>query len=151
MEPSQITLLGAIAGLTIFLGLPIARLRRPAPRLKAALNGTAIGILIFLLWDILTHAWEPVDQALSGHDIGTGLVDGVVMAAGVTAGMVVLVYYDKAMARRRPRAHQLEVPAMAGTSRGPVFAESATRRVRRVRPARARRSDRTRRRRPNSP
>src|SRR6476646_307194 len=125
MEPSQITLLGAIAGLTIFLGLPVARLRRPAPRLKVALNGTAIGILIFLLWDILTHAWEPVDQALSGHDFGTGLVDGVVMSAGVTAGMVVLVYYDKVMARRRARAHQLQLPAMAGTSRGPVFAESA--------------------------
>jgi hypothetical protein len=38
MSSSQIALLGAIAGVTIFLGLPIGRLSNPLPRLKAALN-----------------------------------------------------------------------------------------------------------------
>jgi ZIP family zinc transporter len=28
------------------------------------LNATAIGILVFLVWDVLAHAWEPVDAAL---------------------------------------------------------------------------------------
>ena len=41
MFTSQIALMGAIAGVTIFLGLPVGRLRRPVPRLKAALNGIA--------------------------------------------------------------------------------------------------------------
>src|SRR6478672_10175302 len=63
MSTTKIALLGAIAGLTIFIGLPLGRVRRPAPRLKAGLNGVAIGILLFLLWDILTHAWEPTDAA----------------------------------------------------------------------------------------
>ena len=37
------------------------------PRLIAALNGLAIGILTCLPWDILSHAWEPADAALAEH------------------------------------------------------------------------------------
>ena len=111
MSGSQIALLGAIAGFTIFLGLPIGRLRQPAPRLKAALNGIAIGVLVFLLWDILTHAWEPTDAALADHKWSTALTGGVVMAVGLAVGMAGLVYYDKAMAARRARSHAVSTPA----------------------------------------
>src|SRR6478609_9256280 len=111
MSGSQIALLGAIAGFTIFLGLPIGRLRQPAPRLKAALNGIAIGVLIFLVWDILTHAWEPTDAALADHKWSTALTGGVVMAVGLAVGMAGLVYYDKAMAARRARSHAVSTPA----------------------------------------
>ena len=44
MPTSQIVLLGAVAGLTIFLGLPLGRIRAPMPRLKVFLNALAIGI-----------------------------------------------------------------------------------------------------------
>src|SRR5450759_5541922 len=44
--------LGFIAGVTILLGLPIGRLRSPAPTLRALLNATAIGVLLFLVWDV---------------------------------------------------------------------------------------------------
>lgn len=115
MTASQIGLLGAIAGFTIFLGLPIGRLRRPAPRLKAGLNGVAIGVLIFLVWDILAHAWEPTDAALADHRWGTALVGGLTLAAGVGAGMMGLVYYDKVMAGHRSRARS--VPAVSRPSR----------------------------------
>ena len=64
MSTTKIALLGAIAGLTIFIGLPLGRVRRPAPRLKAALNGVAIGILLFLAVGHPSHAWEPTDAAL---------------------------------------------------------------------------------------
>src|SRR6478609_8425559 len=111
MSGSQIALLGAIAGFTIFLGLPIGRLRQPAPRLKAALNGIAIGVLIFLVWDILTHAWEPTDAALADHKWSTALTGGVVMAVGLAVGMAGLVYYDKAMAARRARSQAVSTPA----------------------------------------
>src|SRR6478672_2240278 len=104
MSGSQIALLGAIAGFTIFLGLPIGRLRQPAPRLKAALNGIAIGVLIFLVWDILTHAWEPTDAALAEHDWSTAATGGLVLALGLVVGMAGLVYFDKAMGVRRARA-----------------------------------------------
>jgi zinc transporter, ZIP family len=48
-----------LAGLAIFRGLLLGRVRAQMPRVKAFLTGLAIGILIFLLWDVLTSAWEP--------------------------------------------------------------------------------------------
>src|SRR6266702_675778 len=79
MSAGSITLLGAIAGLTIFLGLPIGRLGSPIPKVKALLNATAIGILIFLLFDVLSHAWAPADTALGSRHFATALRDGGVM------------------------------------------------------------------------
>ncbi|GAA1594660.1 MULTISPECIES: ZIP family metal transporter [Kribbella] len=101
MSSSQVAVLGAVAGLTIYLGLPIGRLRNPAPRLKAGLNAVAIGILLFLLWDVLAHAWEPIDTALADKHWGTTLGNGLVLAAGLGIGLLGLVYYDRWMARRR--------------------------------------------------
>jgi ZIP family zinc transporter len=103
MSAEKIALLGAIAGFTIYLGLPIGRLRSPMPRLRAMLNATATGILIFLLWDILAHAWEPIDGALSEHHYGPATGNGVVLALGFGAGLVGLVYFDRWVARRTRR------------------------------------------------
>ncbi|GAA2740781.1 ZIP family metal transporter [Kitasatospora cinereorecta] len=101
MSGPQIALLGAIAGLTIFLGLPIGRLQRPAPRLRTALNAVAIGILLFLLWDILTAAWEPTHAALGDRHWAGAAIDGLVLAAGLASGLMGLVYYDRWIARRQ--------------------------------------------------
>jgi zinc transporter, ZIP family len=101
VSPTKIALLGAIAGFTIYLGLPIGRLRNPAPRTRALLNALATGILIFLLWDVLAHAWEPVDAALGDHRYPTATVDGLVMAVSVGVGLLGLVYFDQWIARRR--------------------------------------------------
>jgi len=56
MSFPETVILGSIAGLTIFLGLPLARLRVVAPRYHAFLNALAIGILFFLFVDIVEHA-----------------------------------------------------------------------------------------------
>jgi ZIP family zinc transporter len=103
MSSAQIALLGAIAGFTIYLGLPVGRLRAPMPRLKAALNAVAIGILVFLVWDVLTHAWEPVDEALGHQEIGSALGNGLVLGVCVGAGLLGLVYFDRWSARRSKR------------------------------------------------
>src|SRR5215813_2126988 len=103
MSGPQIALLGAIAGLTIYLGLPIGRLRNPAPRTRALLNALATGILIFLLWDVLAHAWEPVDGALGDKHYGKALVDGVVMIAAVGVSLLGLVHFDQWVGRRARR------------------------------------------------
>ncbi|MFL6051879.1 MAG: ZIP family metal transporter [Actinoallomurus sp.] len=104
MSGTTVALLGAIAGFTIFLGLPVARLRVDLPRLKSALNAFAIGILLFLLWDVLTHAWEPVDHGLAHHQWGLALQDGLILAAGLSAGLTGLAHYDRWAAARRARA-----------------------------------------------
>ncbi len=101
MSAAQIALLGAIAGFTIYLGLPIGRLRNPAPKLRAALNSLATGILIFLLWDVLAHAWEPIDEALADHP-GQALGNGLVLTAGIGVGLLGLVYFDRWVARHKP-------------------------------------------------
>ncbi|WP_211273212.1 hypothetical protein [Streptomyces hirsutus] len=100
----QIALLGAVAGFTIYLGLPIGRLHNSAPRLKTGLNAGATGILLFLLWDILGAAWEPIDAALGDHRWGTALTGGLVLAVGLTVGLAGLVHYDRWAARRQAPA-----------------------------------------------
>src|SRR2546430_8424441 len=92
--------MGAIAGCTIFVGLPIGRLRAPMPRTRALLNSLAIGILVFLLWDVLAHAWEPVNGAIEGRRYGPALREGLVLAGGTGLGLVGLVYFDRWVARR---------------------------------------------------
>ena len=76
MPFGQIAVLGAIAGATIFLGLPLGRVNAAVPRLKTGLNALATGVLLFLFWDVTSHAWEPVDDALSHHDLGAALSHG---------------------------------------------------------------------------
>ena len=96
--------LGAVAGFTIYLGLPVARLRRWNPTAQSLLNAIALGVILFLIWDILSKAIEPIGNAMkeglkSGH---WGLFGTLVMmlAAGLTAGLVGLVTVDAATLRR---------------------------------------------------
>lgn len=109
MSSWGIALLGAIAGFTIFLGLPFGRLRNPSLGLRVFLNGTAVGILLFLLWDVLVHAVEPVEAALTDAAIDQSGTWGrfaelaATVVVGVVIGLMSLVYYDRWMAGRRAR------------------------------------------------
>ena len=111
MSLSTTLLLGLIAGVTIVLGLPIGRLRNPRPSLRVFLNATAVGVLMFLFWDVLAAAWEPIDSALGrvhdGHGGGgAALGYGALFAVGLTVGLLGLVGYDRHMARMsRNRGH----------------------------------------------
>ena len=64
MSPAQIALLGAIAGVTIFIGLPVGQLRAIGPSGRAFMSSVAVGILLFLFWHVLTAAAEPIEDAL---------------------------------------------------------------------------------------
>ena len=118
MGPGQVTALGAIAGATILLGLPLGRLRASIPKTRAWLNGLATGILVFLVWDVLAHAWEPIDAGLADRRAGTVAGLSVVFAAGLAVGLLGLVYFDRWVATRHRR------PA-ARTSPGPGAASVA--------------------------
>ena len=105
MSLTRTLVLGAIAGLTILLGLPLGRLRHPAPALRVLLNATAVGVLVFLVWDVFSAAWEPVDAALVAVHEGTGGLApvagyGALFAAGLTVGLAGLVAYESWMRRR---------------------------------------------------
>jgi zinc transporter, ZIP family len=99
MGEGQTLVLGFIAGVTILLGLPLGRLRAPAERTRVFLNAIAVGILVFLLWDVLTHAFEPIDTALGAWRDGTGglgpvLEYGVLFFVGLSVGFGALVGYE---------------------------------------------------------
>jgi ZIP family zinc transporter len=113
VSSANITLLGAIAGFTIYLGLPLGRLRNPRPGLRSGLNALAIGILIFLVWDVLTHAWDPTDQALGDHHWTKVAGGGATLAVSLAVGLMGLVYYDRWIAHRRTAAARREGPGAA--------------------------------------
>ena len=104
MSTGQTLLLGAIAGFTIFLGLPIGRMQSVQPATKAFLAAVATGILLFLFWDVISGAVEPVETALTAGRDGRFLWLSFLLLAGFGAGLMSLVYYDLWMKRRRRRA-----------------------------------------------
>jgi zinc transporter, ZIP family len=104
MSTAQTLLLGAIAGATIFLGLPIGRMQNVSAGTKAFLASIATGVLVFLLWDVLSEAVSPIEDALTSGDDGTFLWRAFLLLAGFGVGLMSLVYYDLWMKRRRRKA-----------------------------------------------
>ena len=108
MSETNTLILAAVAGMTILLGLPIGRMQRPMPGLRQFLNALAIGILTFLVWDVLTNAYRPLDAALTRLHDNTGgiwpvLGYAALFFAGIGVGLVGLVYYERFLKRPRPR------------------------------------------------
>jgi zinc transporter, ZIP family len=104
MSTGAIILLGAFAGLTIFLGLPLAFLRRGTPSLRMFLSMVATGVLIFLLYDVIAEASETIDESLSAFSDGGSaqplIVNVTLLAAGLAIGLLGLVYFNKFMIAR---------------------------------------------------
>jgi ZIP family zinc transporter len=103
MSTGHILLLGAIAGFTIFLGLPLGRLQGLRPAQRAGLSALATGILIFLLWDVLSGAVEPVEGALTAQHWGRFAWLAVLGAGGFALGLMSLVHYSEWMKERSNR------------------------------------------------
>jgi ZIP family zinc transporter len=118
VSTTQTILLGAIAGFTIFLGLPVGRVPIASQASRAFLNALSAGILVFLLFDILAHATEPVEEALTEAKAGEatwGTFAGLslVYALGFGAGLLGLLYATRSW-KPRPRA-SIGPGAMAAT------------------------------------
>ncbi len=97
MSQAAAVALGAIAGGTVFLGLPVARMKGLPKGVQGVLNAFATGILVFLLWDILTHAGGPVEAALEQGRRGQFSAMALIFAAGVAAGLLGLVYFNRTL------------------------------------------------------
>src|SRR2546430_15356023 len=105
MSQAAAIALGAIAGATIFLGLRVARMRGLPTALQGVLNAFATGILVFLLWDILSHAGAPVEESLSSRVTSSPLMAGG-FGIGIAAGLLGLVSFNRALfGRLRHGAH----------------------------------------------
>src|SRR5260370_5243073 len=94
--------LGAVAGFTILLGLPAARIGRPGTARMSFLNAASIGILLFIFFDVIRNASETITGALD-HDRAQGIGYAALLAAGLTIGVLGLIVFERVtLGRRRP-------------------------------------------------
>jgi len=120
---AQTIVLGALAGFTIFLGLPVGRLQLLSSRTRVALAMFSVGVLAFIFVDVMSNGISIVDDALTAfkHDRGTlGYVVWLVvlLAAGFAAGSAGLAILERRMrpaARKPPIAGGAEAAAVAGS------------------------------------
>jgi zinc transporter, ZIP family len=116
MSTGHILLLGAIAGGTIFLGLPLARLQSLGPGARTGLSALATGILIFLLWDVLSGAVSPIEQRLEARHWGSFAGYAALGAGAFALGLMSLVHYAEWLRKRaNRRSTTLVGPGAAAT------------------------------------
>lgn len=125
MQLLQLIVLGAIAGFTIFLGLPIARMRSVSPKLKGMLNSAAAGILVFLLIDVLGNAFtvtrEKILSALAGTvGVQEAILFSLILVAGVAIGLLGLVWFEGRFIRS---------PASPASKKASALSEHTARRI----------------------
>ena len=101
MSTAQTLVLGAIAGFTIFVVLPMALMRNVDHGVGVSLNEIANGILIFLFWDVVSHGVGPVETHLEAKEWGPFLGYAALLSIGFAAGMMSLVYYDGWLKNKR--------------------------------------------------
>ena len=104
LSTAQILVLGAAAGLPIFVGLPMGRMHWLDAQVKCFFSSIATGILVFLLWDVLSAAVDPVETALKDGRGGRFAWLATLLAVGFAVGLLSLVAYDGWMKRRRRKA-----------------------------------------------
>lgn len=102
----ELLVLGTVAGFTIFLGLPVVFFG-VSERIKGFLNAVAVGILIFLIVDIFSHAWDMTSEAAvaafqGGGSVIYASVDLALMFGGLTAGLLGLVVYEGRYTGKKP-------------------------------------------------
>ncbi len=104
MSFAETVLLGALAGSTIFLGLPFARLRLLGLRTRVGLAMFAVGVLAFLFVDVMSHGFTIVEDAVNAYKDGDGSFGhaawlALMLGAGFAAGSAGLAVIE---ARLRP-------------------------------------------------
>ncbi|HET9341473.1 MAG TPA: multicopper oxidase domain-containing protein [Candidatus Eremiobacteraceae bacterium] len=119
LDATTTIILGAIAGLTIFFGLPFAAMKNLPTRGIAFLNATAIGVLFFLLYDILKQAGEPITTALAATQVGVSAAPFVTLVAtyltGLTIGLVGLVIISRFALNRYKSGGEISPMGLAMT------------------------------------
>jgi zinc transporter, ZIP family len=86
MTFAKTALLGASAGFTIYLGLPIARLRLLSDRARVALAMFAVGILAFVFVDVIGNGTGIVEGALDAYRDGESSFGHLALLAALLIG-----------------------------------------------------------------
>jgi zinc transporter, ZIP family len=135
VSPERTAILGAIAGFTIFFGLPVGRLEGLGERTRAFLSVLAAGILLFIFWDVLDAAHGILESGLlmakAGQGWGTFAARALMGALGILAGGLGLAWVEHQMHVRRTRAPMaggsVDAVAVAGSVSSQELAKIAER------------------------
>src|SRR4051794_40013074 len=127
MSFAETVALGALAGFTIYLGLPFGRLQIMSDRSRVGLAMFAVGVLAFLFVDIFEHALgiveKPVEAFKDGEQgIGEALGLVALLGAGFAAGTAGLATLERWMRPKGPTR-----PPIAGGSVDALTVEDAER------------------------
>lgn len=108
----QTVFLGAIAGFTIYLGLPLGRVKNLSEGLRSFLSMTSAGILLFLLIDIFTKLSEPIETAITENkNFGEFYLLLAIFIIGFGLGLLGLIAFEQKFMRARATGQQSFTPA----------------------------------------
>lgn len=120
MTFAETVALGALAGFTIYLGLPIARVGNLSRRTRVALAMLAVGILAFLFADIFEHGFGILEEPWEkGGETGEAIGLLLLVGAGFAAGTGGLGFIESRLRPDRPP------PPVAGGSVDVVSVQDA--------------------------
>jgi zinc transporter, ZIP family len=108
MSFAETVALGAIAGFTIYLGLPLGRMRFLDDRLRVSLAMFSVGILAFIFMDVTKHGEQILETALGrfkDHTVSFGHMLGLfaLLTVGFTIGTAGISAVERRLRTRRNR------------------------------------------------
>jgi ZIP family zinc transporter len=111
----ETVLLGALAGFTIYLGLPFGRLQLVSTRTRVGLAMFSVGVLAFLFGEILVHGVEIIEESVEELGDGGGSFWesaglALLFGGGFAAGSAGLAFIEQRMRPDKP------MPPIAGGS-----------------------------------
>ncbi len=117
MSFAETALLGALAGFTIYLGLPAGRLQLLSSRARVALAMFSVGILVFLLVDVLGHGFAIAEDAVSAYKDGKGgfghaAALALMLVGGFAVGSAGLGFLERQLRSRKP----IHAPVAGGST-----------------------------------
>lgn len=140
MSFAETAFLGAIAGFTIYIGLPLGRMERVGTRMRVCLAMLSVGILAFIFMDVTSNAQGIVADALDAFKNKSGSLGHVmalfaILAAGFTAGVAGISVVERRL-RDRPLPPPIAggavseaAPALAGLTEAEAAELEARRRA----------------------
>jgi len=139
----ETVVLGALAGFTIYVGLPFGRLQLLSERMRVALAMFSVGVLAFLFVDVFEHAFGIVEHAVEGfknHERSFGSAAGLalLLGGGFAAGTAGLAMVERWMRPARRAGGQAPIAggstdALTVEQAGMLDAEHALQRARALR------------------
>jgi|RhiMetdeSRZDD1v2_1073273.scaffolds.fasta_scaffold12776_4 zinc transporter, ZIP family len=109
----QTVLLGAIAGFTIYLGLPVGRIKGISDKTRSLFSMISAGILVFLFLDIFGKIAEPIETTLGEANLGQFSAFLIIFILGLGAGLLGLIFFEKSFIRIKSAGQMLSPTRLA--------------------------------------